>query len=93
MSPETMTAKRRSLGIDSAGKSPESRKPWTDAELKMLGQFADTHVAKVLKRGSRHVRSKRESLGIAPFQKQFIDPWTKKMIQRRQHCQRTRRCH
>ncbi len=65
--PEAVTSKRTSLGIASAGRSQESRRPWTEAELKMFGQFADTHVAKVSKRGRRHVRSKRESLGIAVF--------------------------
>ena len=33
-------------------------------------------------RGRRHVRSKRESLGIEPFQKQFNSGWTKKMLSR-----------
>ena len=79
---DTVAAKRRSMGIASTGKPYEIRKPWTDADLNMLGRFPDTHVATVTKRGRRHVRSKRESLGIAPFQKQFIEPWTKKMIQR-----------
>lgn len=80
--PEAVASKRTSLGISSSGKQYEPRRPWTNAELKMLGQFADTHIAKVSKRGRRHVRSKRESLGIPPFQKQFIEPWPKKMIQR-----------
>ena len=48
----------------------------------MLGKFPDTHVSSVLGRGRRHVRSKRESLGIPPFQKQYNGNWTKKMTAR-----------
>lgn len=50
------------------------------AAVRMLGKMPDTQVAKVTGRGRRHVRSKRESLGIPPFQKQVNEPWTKKMV-------------
>jgi len=46
----------------------------------MLGRIPDTQVAQATGRGRRHIRSKRESLGIPPSQKQFNGPWTKKMV-------------
>ena len=73
-------AKRQSLGLSTSGLPLEARRPWTKKELAMLGRIPDAQVAEATGRGRRHIRSKRESLGIPPSQKQFIGPWTKKMV-------------
>lgn len=46
----------------------------------MLARLPNTQVATVTQRRGRHVRSKRESLGIPPFHKPVNGPWTKKLI-------------
>ena len=46
----------------------------------MLGRISDAKVAEATGRGRRHIRTKRESLGIAPFQQQNKSQWSKKML-------------
>ena len=48
----------------------------------MLGKKPDTEVSLITGRGRRHVRAKREALGISPFQIQKSVNWTAALIKR-----------
>jgi hypothetical protein len=81
VSASVVSARRHSLGIPASQKSV-MRKPWAKQEIEMLGKYPDSHVVTVTGRGRRHVRSKRESLQIAPFQQHVQLDWTPRLLKR-----------
>jgi Bacterial regulatory proteins, luxR family len=80
ISASVVTAKRNSLGVGPSRGVERTRKPWSKTELAMLGKKPDTWVAQKTGRGRRHVRAKRESLGIPPFQTQNWVEWNKATV-------------
>ena len=76
ISASVVASKRYSSGIASGIFEATIRKPWTKTEISMLGKKPDTVVAKLTGRGRRHIRAKRESLGVPAFQIQRSIPWT-----------------
>ena len=81
ISASVVASKRYSSGISSGIYEAKARNPWSKSEISMLGKKPDTVVAKLTGRGRRHVRAKRESLGIPAFQIQRSIPWTKTILQ------------
>lgn len=80
ISASVVASKRYASGISSGIWEAKIRKPWTKAEISLLGKKPDTVVAQLTGRGRRHVRSKRESLEIPAFQIQRSIPQTKTVL-------------
>ena len=53
--------RRQELGL----KDPSKRKPWTAADVKLLGTASDADIARPIGRSADAVKTRRKNLGIA----------------------------